>query len=302
MMSKGILVDHSQAGAHEIATNYDPSNPTLETQKWAGVSSAVNEITATNAATGNGPNVSATGGDTNIDLLLTGKGTGSARHNGPYDGWVSAGETLTYASATTFTTASAALAGTLAVGDKIKLTQTTVKYFYVTGISGTTITITGGSDYTLANAAITLPYYSHETTPFGFPDYFNWTPTWASDGTQPAIVNGTYVANFAMHGKTVVARMKVTFGSSTTFGTGVYTWTLPVTSGETSSAFIPVGTWTSTGVFMGLTTVSSSTTVFGGIYHSINTSGAANAPIGQLAPTTWANTNSIDFRLTYKAA
>src|SRR5688572_13120861 len=28
----GILADHSQAGAHEIATNFDPSNPTLETQ------------------------------------------------------------------------------------------------------------------------------------------------------------------------------------------------------------------------------------------------------------------------------
>lgn len=68
-MTKGILVDHSQAGAHEIATNYDPSNPTLETQKWVGVSSAVNEITITNAATGNFPTISATGeADTGIDF------------------------------------------------------------------------------------------------------------------------------------------------------------------------------------------------------------------------------------------
>lgn len=69
MISKGIKVDHSQAGAHEIATNYDPSNPTLETQKWAGVASAVNEITVTNAATGNFPTISATGeADTGIDF------------------------------------------------------------------------------------------------------------------------------------------------------------------------------------------------------------------------------------------
>lgn len=76
MVTKGILVDHSQSGGHEIAINYDPANTTLETQKWAGVASAVNEITVTNSATGAGPIVSATGGDTDIDVNITPKGTG----------------------------------------------------------------------------------------------------------------------------------------------------------------------------------------------------------------------------------
>ncbi len=44
--------------------------------------SAVNEFTVANAATGNAPNISATGGDTNIDLNLTPKGTGRATFNG----------------------------------------------------------------------------------------------------------------------------------------------------------------------------------------------------------------------------
>lgn len=43
----------------------------------AGTASAVNELTATNAATGNAPSLAATGGDTNIDLQLSAKGTGS---------------------------------------------------------------------------------------------------------------------------------------------------------------------------------------------------------------------------------
>lgn len=72
---KGVLVDHSEAGAHEITANYDPSNPTLETQKWAGVASAVNEITVTNAATGNPVDISATGGDSTIDITVTPKGS-----------------------------------------------------------------------------------------------------------------------------------------------------------------------------------------------------------------------------------
>jgi len=39
-------------------------------------SSAVNEFTVANAATGNGPTLSSTGGDTNIDINVTPKGTG----------------------------------------------------------------------------------------------------------------------------------------------------------------------------------------------------------------------------------
>jgi hypothetical protein len=44
--------------------------------------SAVNEFNVANAATGNAPAISATGGDTNIDLNITPKGTGRATFNG----------------------------------------------------------------------------------------------------------------------------------------------------------------------------------------------------------------------------
>ena len=44
--------------------------------KFAQTASAVNEVTVTNNATGSAPSLSATGGDTNINLSLTGKGNG----------------------------------------------------------------------------------------------------------------------------------------------------------------------------------------------------------------------------------
>jgi len=50
-----------------------------ELLKVAQVSSAVNEITVANAATGNAPSFAATGGDSNIDLKLVGKGTGTVK-------------------------------------------------------------------------------------------------------------------------------------------------------------------------------------------------------------------------------
>ena len=49
-----------------------------ELVKTSRTASAVNEVTVANAATGNGPTLSATGDDTNIDLNITPKGTGDS--------------------------------------------------------------------------------------------------------------------------------------------------------------------------------------------------------------------------------
>jgi len=51
-------------------------NGTEELIKFSETASAVNEVTVTNSATGNAPEISATGNDTNIDFKLTPKGTG----------------------------------------------------------------------------------------------------------------------------------------------------------------------------------------------------------------------------------
>lgn len=56
---------------------------TLELLKFSETGSAVNEFTIANAATGNGPTLSATGDDTNIDVNITPKGSGKIIHNGP---------------------------------------------------------------------------------------------------------------------------------------------------------------------------------------------------------------------------
>ncbi len=108
-------------------------------------------------------------------------------------GWVAV-STWAYASATSITVPSGA-ASIYSVGDKIKLTQTTVKYFYVVGVADTVLTITGGTSYTLTNAAITLPYYSKFESPVGFPQYFNYTPTGIASG------NVTLTGRFKVTGR-----------------------------------------------------------------------------------------------------
>ncbi|MEX2006806.1 MAG: hypothetical protein WD877_01355, partial [Candidatus Saccharimonadales bacterium] len=100
------------------------------------------------------------------------------------DGWTYAAETWTYASADspTFTfTVSGDQTSKYSPGMRIKLTQSsTVKYFIITAVSysspNTTLTVYGGTDYTLANATISANYYSAQKGPVGFPlNPVKWT-------------------------------------------------------------------------------------------------------------------------------
>lgn len=100
------------------------------------------------------------------------------------DGWIPDTNTWSYSSADSPTfviSVNADMTGLIGVGNRIKLTQTTAKYFIVTAVGAfgggaTLITVYGGTDYTLANAAISSPYYSRQKAPFGFPvDPDKWT-------------------------------------------------------------------------------------------------------------------------------
>lgn len=78
------------------------------------------------------------------------------------------------------------------VGMKVKLTQTTVKYFIITKISysspNTTITLYGGTDYDLANATISEVCVSSAKAPRGFPTNPNKWTVEVTDTTDRATV------------------------------------------------------------------------------------------------------------------
>lgn len=144
------------------------------------------------------------------------------------DGWFPL-PTCTYASETTFTI-SGDYSSILQKGQKIKLTQTTAKYFYVTSVSysapNTTITITGFADYTLANAAITQPYWSQSCNPYGFPSTFNM-PTITYTTTGSAFTNAPTTNNALcwMEGDKFYFNLKFT-SNATSGGTGTILATL----------------------------------------------------------------------------
>lgn len=57
----------------------------------------------------------------------------------------------------------------------------------------------------------------------------SYTPTWTGS-TNPAIGNGTIAGAYLSAGKLTIARFKITMGSTTTYGTGGWIISLPVTA------------------------------------------------------------------------
>lgn len=111
----------------KIGTSLNDTNGN-ELIKATATSSAVNEFTVANAATGNGPTLSATGSDTNIDVNVAPKGSGVAK------------------SSTTFSDASGALRAVPAVGEK------TSSYNLAVGDVGKFVSVGSGGSITIPNA------------------------------------------------------------------------------------------------------------------------------------------------------
>jgi len=175
------------------------------------------------------------GNPADVGTAADGTSTYAARRDhvhGPIDGWIADSATWTYVSATTFTVPTDVTAQ-FRKGTKLKLTQTSAKYFYVTGSSygapNTTVTVTGGSDYSLANAAITLPFYSYQSAPQGFPGWFNWTIVFTGFSVDPS----TPVSRFFVDGTRCF--LKIAMGNGTSNATTFYV-SLPITAATIANA------------------------------------------------------------------
>lgn len=155
------------------------------------------------------------------------------------DGWIDPAETWTFASSTTFTVTGDKTALYMK-GDKIKFTQSAVvAYFYIIGVSfsnpTTTVTVCAGSDYSIANSAISSNFYSKASTPAGFPQWFNWTPTFTGFSSNPT----SLVNRFNLVGTMCTLTMRqVNAGTSNSTG---FTMTAPIAAANPSGVGFYLG-------------------------------------------------------------
>jgi len=152
-----------------------------------------------------------------IETLVTTAGTDiDSIEVGLTTGWYPVTGSWSYLSASSVTVPSGA-ASRFQVGDKVKFTQTTPKYFVVSAVTDTTLTFFVNTDYTVANAAISSIYHSHQENPLGYPHWFNCAVTVDWNGTDPT--TPTTIAKYSVRGRTLEFYFKQTntgAGSSNT--------------------------------------------------------------------------------------
>jgi hypothetical protein len=138
-----------------------------------------------------------------------------------------------------------------------------------------------------------------------------YTPTWTSTGTAPAIGNGVLEGVWKRVGDMCTVTIVMEAGSTTTFGTGNYRWSLPFAAASRAALTGPgnqlvgngVGTVSDAGVgyqdiFAGAIYNSSSAIARSGGSASIGTF----TDVGATYPMTWATGDSISFTFSYETA
>lgn len=150
------------------------------------------------------------------------------------DGWIDFPVIPTYVSATSMKFSGIDYTGIIQKGDKLTIDQSGYKYFYITAVSfstDTTVTVTGGSDYTVANAVIVNPQFSKQATPQGFPLQHNWTPGFTGFSVNPTVTAAKFSISGGMVNVTYIQN-----ASGTSNATGFTITGLPVAAGTSDDS------------------------------------------------------------------
>ena len=177
------------------------------------------------------------------------------------DGWTSANETWTYASANTITVPSGA-AAKYAIGDRIRWKQGAgYKYGVIITVADTLLTIAINTDYTVATpTAITDNYYSHQASPIGYPQWFNYSPTWTAVDPMTFTSSDHRVSRFSITGKTCTVEFAEGGTTGGSAGPSI-TMTLPVASTSSSADYFATGVMCYEGTYETGTCINSNATV-----------------------------------------
>jgi hypothetical protein len=130
------------------------------------------------------------------------------------------------------------------------------------------------------------------------PAWKTWTPTWSGSTTNPVLGNGTMTGRYTKTGRTVQYVIEVTMGSTTTYGSGAYGWTLPVTPGFDATGNAILVDTSATLRYAATAWI----TPAAGVFRVIPPADAGNVGIAGTVPFTFASTDQIIISGTYEAA
>lgn len=129
------------------------------------------------------------------------------------------------------------------------------------------------------------------------PQWISYTPTWGAATTPPVLGNGSLVGRYAKVGTVVHVAITLTAGSTTTFGTGRWTFALPAAVAAPGGVLTALAVDDSgTSRYAGAAWLTPGTGVFA-IAPGAGGNGWANT-----SPFTWATADSLQIGGTYQSS
>jgi len=165
-----------------------------------------------------------------------------------------------------------------------------------TGKSVNILSIKQGTNIVLSQATGNLTIDVDQTA------WTTYTPTWTATTTNPTLGNGTLTGHYKQIGKTVFVRVKLSWGSTTTGGSGDWRFSLPVTAASADGIQFPCTMFngvhwyegTVNGTYANNTTYSAIIAQAGNQAHSDG--------VNATSPFNWGSADSLQFNGSYEAA
>lgn len=134
-----------------------------------------------------------------------------------------------------------------------------------------------------------------------FGAWTSYTPAWTAATTAPDIGNGTLVGYYLKIGRTVHVAVILTCGSTTTYGSGAWSFSLPATASSSGPSYLGSSRMTSSATWHGQASISSGASTFQVTFPtSATNTQSANASQG--TPATLAATHTIRSTAVYQSA
>lgn len=123
----------------------------------------------------------------------------------------------------------------------------------------------------------------------------SYTPSWTSSGTQPVINDGTLESRYLQAGHLVHYSGRMLAGSTTTFGTGNYDISLPVTSASSNRYLGSALFLDGTSGYVGIARMDGTTNLR---FYATGTT----SQVGATVPFTFGSGDQIIWNVTYEPA
>ncbi|MFF3300975.1 hypothetical protein [Streptomyces sp. NPDC002908] len=134
-----------------------------------------------------------------------------------------------------------------------------------------------------------------------FDAWSTYTPTWTSSGTNPSLGNGTLTGRYIKIGRTCTASILLTTGSTTTYGTGTYLFSLPFTAAAAVVSCLGPARLSGTDTWLGHMLLGSGSSS-ANITFNASATNARGANMSGTVPETLAATAQIRATITYQTA